>query len=103
MRFYCLEKLINLHDNYRKVFKIDQHNLMLLQLDGERHLLESLCPHRGHPLSESDIIGSDLRCSLHGYQFDIVTGDLIKAQEEPCRGLKKYELVYLNTEVGVML
>ena len=103
MRFYALEKLINLHDNYRKVFKIDQHNLLLLQCDGELHLLESLCPHQGHPLSEADIVGTELRCPLHAYHFDIASGALIKATEEPCRGLKKYELVYLHTDVGVML
>ncbi len=103
MRFYCLEKLINLHDNYRKVFKIDHYHLMLVQLDGELHLLESFCPHRGHPLSESDIIGSKLRCPLHDYHFDIASGAVIQATEEPCRSLKRYELVYLNTEVGVML
>ena len=103
MRFYSLDKLINLHDSYRKVFKIDQYNLILLQVDGERYLLESTCPHRGHPISESDIVGSSLRCSLHGYQFDIASGDLIAATEEPCRDLKTYELIYQGTEVGVVL
>ncbi|MEE8058078.1 MAG: Rieske (2Fe-2S) protein [Pseudomonadales bacterium] len=103
MRFYSLEKLINLHDNYRKVFKIDQYNLLLIQRQGELHLLESLCPHRGHPLSEADINANDLRCPHHGYQFDIVSGNLTHATEEPCRGLKVYELVYQQIDVGVML
>ncbi|ARN75797.1 Rieske (2Fe-2S) protein [Oceanicoccus sagamiensis] len=103
MRFYSLDKLINLHDGYRKVFKIDLYNLILLQVAGERYLLESTCPHRGHPISESDIDGSRLRCSLHGYQFDIATGELMVATEAPCRGLKTYELIYQGTEIGVML
>ena len=103
MRYYSLEKLINLHDNYRKLIKIDQHNLLLIQIDGVLHLVESLCPHRGHPLSESDILGDSLRCPLHGYEFDIVSGKLLKATEEPCRNLVTYNLVYENTEVGVML
>lgn len=103
MRYYSLEKLINLHDGYRGGFKIDQHNLMLLQIDGERYLLESYCPHRGHPLSESDIQGLQLHCPLHGYQFSIISGELLHATEERCRGLKTYELVYQHNEVGVML
>lgn len=103
MRFYTLERLINLHDGYKKIFKIDHHNLMLVQQGGELFLIESLCPHRGHPLSESDLEGDKLRCPLHNYQFDIATGDLIVATEEPCRNLKVYELIYQEKEVGLML
>ncbi|WP_235015232.1 Rieske (2Fe-2S) protein [Oceanicoccus sp. KOV_DT_Chl] len=103
LRFYTLEKFINLYDGYRKVFKIDHYNLILLQLDGQRYLLESTCPHRAHPLSESDISGAELRCPLHGYRFNIASGDLVHATEETCRGLKKYELVERETDIGVML
>lgn len=103
MRFYSLEKLINLHDGYRKSFKIDQYNLMLIQIAGQLNLLDSHCPHRGHPLSVADIIGSSIRCPLHGYRFDIDSGQLLEATEEMCRDLKVYELVYQQTDVGVVL
>ena len=35
MRFYPLEKLINLHDNYTRHFKIDHRQLLLIQRRGE--------------------------------------------------------------------
>jgi nitrite reductase/ring-hydroxylating ferredoxin subunit len=103
MQFYSLEKLINLHDGYRKVFKIDHYNLLLIQINGQLHLLESFCPHRGHPLSESDIQENKLRCPLHGYEFSIPEGTLIKQTEEPCRGLKTYDLIYQERGVGVWI
>ena len=103
MRFYSLEKLINIHDEYRKLIKIDQHNLLLVQIDGQLHLIESQCPHRGHPLTESDIHNNRLRCPLHGYEFSIESGKLLKATEEHCRNLVTYELVYEAREVGIML
>ena len=103
MQFYSLEKLINLKDGYRKVFKIDHYNLLLVQINGDLHLLESMCPHRGHPLSESDIFDSKLRCPLHGYEFSIPAGELILQTEELCRGLKTYELCFQEKEVGVWL
>jgi nitrite reductase/ring-hydroxylating ferredoxin subunit len=103
MRFYSLEKLINLYDGYAKVFKIDQYNLLLIQIDGQPYLLESQCPHRAHPLSEADIIGTDLRCPLHGYKFDIPTGELLYHTEQPCRGLKVFDIVYQQIELGLML
>lgn len=103
MRYYALEKLINLHDGYRKSIKIDQHNLLLIQQDGERFLIEDRCPHRGHPLAEASIEGGRIQCPLHGYQFELASGSLNRFSEEPCRGLLTYDLVYEAREVGVMI
>ncbi|MCR8921817.1 Rieske (2Fe-2S) protein [Dasania sp. GY-MA-18] len=103
MQFYSLEKLINLHDGYRKQIKIDHHNLLLIQNAGTVYLLESLCPHRGHPLSESDISTDKIRCPLHGYEFAIAGGRLLHYSEEPCRALKTYELSHQGNELGVWL
>lgn len=103
MRFYSLEKLINLYDGYRKLIKIDQHNLLLLQTDGELVLLESHCPHRGHPLTEASVAGGRIQCPAHGYSFRLDNGQSVRVTEEPCRDLKVYELIYEATEVGVML
>lgn len=103
MRYYSLEKLMNLFDGYRKVFKIDNHQLMLLQQDGQRYLIESNCPHRAFPLSASDVIDDELVCPQHGYRFAIADGQLRHFSEEPCRNLRCYQLVYQNNELGVML
>ena len=58
MRFYPLEKLINLHDSYSRQFKIDNLQLLLLQRDGELYLIEGRCPHRGHPLDVATLRAS---------------------------------------------
>ena len=103
MRFYALEKFINLHDGYRRTFKIDQHQLLLLQELGQPYLFEAACPHRGHPLEYADIVDGNLRCPLHGYQFALEGGALRHASEETCRGLRRSEVIYRDTDLGVML
>ncbi len=40
MRFFPLEKLINLHDQYTRRFKIDSLQLLLLQRDGALTLVK---------------------------------------------------------------
>jgi nitrite reductase/ring-hydroxylating ferredoxin subunit len=103
MRFYPLDKLINLHDSYARSFQIDAHRLLLIQRRGELFLIESHCPHREHPLDVASIEDGVIQCALHHYQFDISSGHLILATEEPCRGLKTYQLIYEGNEVGLML
>lgn len=103
MRFYPLEKLINLYDGYSRSFKIDSLQLLLLQNGGERYLVEATCPHRSHPLSGAVVEDGAIECPLHGYRFAIDDGRLLRATEEPCRGLRTWPLVYEGNEVGVMM
>lgn len=103
MRFYPLEKLINLHDEYSRQFKIDNLRLLLIQRDGERYLIEGHCPHRGHPLDVGTLEEGVIQCALHHYRFSVADGHLLHATEEPCRGLRTFELVYEGNELGVML
>jgi nitrite reductase/ring-hydroxylating ferredoxin subunit len=103
MRFYPLEKLINLHDSYSRQFKIDHYSLLLLQRKGELYLIEANCPHREYPLDLASVSDGVIQCALHQYQFSIANGQLLHASEEPCRNLRTYDLIYEGNEVGVML
>lgn len=103
MRFYPLEKLINLHDGYSGLFKIDHVQLLLLQRDGQLFLVEANCPHRAHPLDAATVTNGVIECPLHQYQFSLDDGRLLQHSEEPCRGLKIWDIVYEGVDVGVML
>ncbi len=103
MRYYALEKLINLHDGYRKTFKIDEHHLLLVQEEGVRFLIESYCPHREHSLLDATVFGDTITCPHHSYQFDLATGEVLRATEEPCRSLRRYSLVEQDRDVGIIL
>ena len=103
MRFYPLEKLINLHDGYTRQYKIDSLQLLLLQRDGQLHLIEAHCPHRAHPLEAAAVEQGVIQCPLHGYRFDIADGRLLHHSEEPCRALRTWTVAYEGNEVGVIL
>lgn len=103
MRYFSLEKLINLHDGYRKTFKIDEHHLLLIQEEGVRFLIESFCPHREHSLIDATVFGDSISCPHHRYQFHLSSGDILQRTEEPCRRLRVYELVEEERDVGVLL
>jgi len=103
VRFQPLEKLINLHDHYTRQFRIDHHQLLLLQRRGQLYLIEARCPHREHPLESAVLADGVIECPLHRYRFALADGRVLQAGEEPCRALRTYELVYEGNEVGLML
>jgi nitrite reductase/ring-hydroxylating ferredoxin subunit len=103
MRFQTLEKLINLHNGYRRQFRIDSLHLLLLQQDDEVYLLEARCPHRDQSLDAAGIDQGSIECPQHHYRFSLRDGALISFTEEPCRALRIYELVYEGNEVGVLV
>ncbi|MDO8861870.1 Rieske (2Fe-2S) protein [Haliea sp. E1-2-M8] len=103
MRFQPLEKLINLHDNYRRHFRIDHLALMLVQHEGELYLIEPRCPHREHSLENAHIEQGVLECPMHHYRFALADGQLLYAAEEPCRHLRTWQVIYEGNEVGLLL
>lgn len=103
MRFYPLEKLINLHDGYARQFKIDHLQFLLLQREGQLFLLEAFCPHRAHPLESAALDQGVIQCPRHGYRFALDGGHLLHYTEEPCRDLRTWPVTYEGNEVGVML
>jgi len=103
VRFFALDKLINLHDGYARQFKIDSRHFLLVQHQGEPYLMEAHCPHRGHALLAASIADGVITCPLHAYRFALADGRLLRSTEEPCRALRVFDVVYLGTEVGVML
>lgn len=102
MRFISLEKLINLHDGYRREFRIDHHKLLLLQVDGERYLIAATCPHQEHPLSEGWVGNGCIECPLHNYRFSLLDGRVLQATEGGCAALKTWRLEYEGADVGVL-
>ena len=35
---------------------------------------DNVCPHRGGPLAEGDLIGNEITCPWHLWSFDVATG-----------------------------
>lgn len=100
MRFVALEKLINLRDGYRRRIKIDQLDVLVIQEQGRLAIIQSQCPHRHSPLTDADIEGHRIFCPVHGYGFDLATG---QSSEANCAALKVWPAIYEGNEVGILV
>lgn len=100
MAYLALEKLINLRDGYRKVFRVDGKELLLLQESGQTYLIRRACPHAEMPLDGALVSGDELTCPWHLMRFSLTTG---AASHPGCPSLEVLELAYEGNSLGVDL
>ena len=55
----------------------DGNELAVYNVDGEFYATENSCPHRGAPLSQGELCGHVIECWLHGWQFDVRSGECL--------------------------
>jgi len=61
----------------------------VFNVGGEYYAIENFCPHKGAPLSDGLLCGHVVECSLHGWQFDVRTGECLTVPER----IKTYKVV----------
>ncbi|WOJ94064.1 Rieske (2Fe-2S) protein [Congregibacter variabilis] len=98
MAYRQLEKLMNLHDGYRKIVAFQGRQLLLLQENGELHLIDRHCPHAGQVLDQAKVEGELLTCPKHLMQFSTRDG---RPSGGACGGLGVYKLAYEGNSVGI--
>lgn len=74
----------------------DGDELAVYNVDGEFYATSNFCPHKGAPLSEGVMCGHVIECGLHGWQFDVRTGECLTVAER----IKSYEV---KVEEGVLV
>ena len=99
MHFLPLEKLINLHDGYRRTIRIDALEVLLIQEAGQIHIIQSTCPHRGQRLEGGAVENSGIYCPWHNFGFELVSGAHVGGV---CDKLKVYEPIYEQNVVGII-
>ena len=97
MAFQPLERLLNLYDGYRKAFSFNGQSFLLLQAEGQVHFISADCPHKGYSLANATIKENTITCAGHGITFNLETG---LASTEGCPRLQKFQLAYLENEIG---
>jgi nitrite reductase/ring-hydroxylating ferredoxin subunit len=55
----------------------DGNELAVYNINGEFYATENSCPHRGAPLSDGVLCGHIIECGLHGWQFDVRSGECL--------------------------
>src|SRR3954463_3207049 len=62
-------------------------NVALFKIDGEVLALDGICPHKGAPLGMGWCEDGVVACPMHGWRFNIRTGDCLDVPDRPATPL----------------
>ena len=57
-----------------RVVEADGRSIAVFNVEGRYYAIDNVCPHRGGPLAEGDIIGDEIVCPWHLWGFDVRSG-----------------------------
>jgi nitrite reductase/ring-hydroxylating ferredoxin subunit len=53
---------------------VNGRTIAVFNVGGTFHAIDDTCPHRGGPLWEGELIGTEVTCPWHGARFDVTRG-----------------------------
>ena len=59
----------------------DGSDVAIYNVNGEYYATENSCPHRGARLTEGALCGHVIECGLHGWQFDVRSGECLTVRD----------------------
>jgi NAD(P)H-dependent nitrite reductase small subunit len=74
--------------------------IAVYNLDGQFYALDDQCPHRGGPLGAGTLEEGRVFCPLHGWSFDLKTGECLNVPE---RSVKTHRTRVRDGQVQICL
>jgi nitrite reductase/ring-hydroxylating ferredoxin subunit len=82
------------------VAEVSGKTLAVFNVDGNFHVIDNTCVHRGGPLGEGDVERHVVTCPWHGWQFNVTTGECVK---NPSAKVEVYQVKVEGNDVKVLL
>ena len=78
----------------------DGAEVALFNIGGKFSAIENFCPHKGYPLADSRIYGSEVECDLHGWRFDVASGECFTKKN--C-SVESYEVIIEDDLIKILI
>lgn len=72
----------------------------LFNVGGKFYAIENFCPHKGAPLADSRVYGAVVECDLHGWRFDLASGECFT--KKSC-SIEAYEVVIEDEMIKIVI
>ena len=75
--------------------------IALFNVDGTFYAIDDTCTHRGGPLSEGMVVGTEVTCPWHGAVYDVTSGAVLGAPAP--RDVARYNVRVEGEDIEVEL
>ena len=99
-RSYLVCRKDELQDGDRRVVSCDGTEVGVFNVDGQFHVIDNTCLHRGGPLGEGELEASVVTCPWHGWQFNVTTGVCVN---NPSAKVETYQVKVEGSDVKALL
>ena len=62
-----------------RALDVGARRIAIFNIDETFYAIDDTCTHRGGPLSEGMVVGTEVTCPWHGAVFDVTTGSVLGA------------------------
>ncbi|MDO8577618.1 MAG: Rieske 2Fe-2S domain-containing protein [Dehalococcoidales bacterium] len=76
--FIPVAQVSDFQNGTMKAFRADKRQVLVALVDGKFYAADNKCPHLGGNLSLGKLEGTVVTCPLHGSQFDLIDGRVIR-------------------------
>jgi 3-phenylpropionate/trans-cinnamate dioxygenase ferredoxin subunit len=76
--FTEVSKIDELKNGTMKAVDVAGHQILLARVGDSYYAVDNLCPHMKGNLSQGKLEGTVVTCPLHGSQFDITNGRVVR-------------------------
>ena len=96
--WHKVAKLSDITPEKPQIAEVEGKQIALFNVDGTIYAIDGVCPHRGGPLGEGYLDGSEVTCPWHAWTFDVKSG---VCQTVPGVTQKTFKVKIENEEVFI--
>jgi len=87
-----------------RAFKIENLDILIANLEGNFYAVSAICPHMSGYLGKGNIVGTSIKCPVHGAEYDLKTGKITKdlpwIMKKMTKETKDLEMYKIEVEAG---
>jgi nitrite reductase/ring-hydroxylating ferredoxin subunit len=99
MAFTTVAQVADIPAGKAKQVTVNGKTLAVFNSNGSFYAIDNECPHRGGPLAEGELSGTEVECPWHGARFNIGTG--VHLCPPANRDVTAYKVQVIGQEVQV--